>query len=137
MAIDIIYVDDGRGVIIRTCDQVSGNELIQAHLEVYEQHKITKQEYHLMDNSWCSEYNVTVDELKVICQIDYKTSLINPDIIKAIIESSQLSYSLTDVWQAYTEDYIHHSKSFSDQTKALIWIRDLLYSCSSLDIASD
>lgn len=132
MAIDIIYVDDGRGVIIRACDQIYGKELIQAHLEVYEQHKNVQQQYHLMDNSWCSEYNVTAEELRVICEIDYKSSLLNPELIKAVIESSMLKYSLTEAWQVYTEDYIHHSKSFSNQTNALVWVRELLHSNSLL-----
>jgi len=127
MAVDIIYLDNGRGVIIRACDNINGNDLISAYEKVYKQHQLIPQKYHIMDNSWCTEYDVTAKHLEAISDFDYKTAQINPDIVKAVIESSMLEFSLTELWQAHVDGFIHHSRSFSNQTNALVWIKEILY----------
>lgn len=135
MAVDIIYIDEGRGVIIRAYDEVNGKDLIKAYEKVYQQHKIINQDYHIMDNSWCSEYNVTANDIKFISAIDYKTVQLNSDIIKAVIESSMLSFSLTQLWQAHIESFLPNSKSFSNQMDALVWIREMLLEKLTLEEA--
>ncbi len=126
MAIEVIYIDDGRGVIIQESNVVTGKEIITAQVKIYEQHKLVRQQYHIIDKSWCTEYNVTASDIKIISDRDKKTAKLNPDIIMAVIESKSLQFSLTDIWQAHVESFIQHSKSFINKSDALVWIREIL-----------
>ena len=126
MTIDVRYVDNGRGVIIRQSGVVTGKEIIAVHDEIYKQHKVVCQQYHIIDKSYCTEYNVTAKEIKIISSLDCKMASLNPDIIMAVIESNYLQFNLTDVWKVYIEDSIKYSKSFSDHLNALRWIKNNL-----------
>jgi len=119
-------VDNGKGVIIRTSEKVCGKEAIDARMEVFEQHNIVEREYHILDNLMCTEYDVTADEIEMISNIDLKAAQINPDIIMAVVESTFLRFSLTDIWQAHIENYILHSASFINQVDAFLWIKEIL-----------
>ena len=126
MTIEIDYIDGGRGVIIRQSDVVTGEEIIQAHDEIYEQHQVVCQQYHIVDKSWCTEYDVSSYELELIAGLDCKMTRLNKNFVMAIIESQSLQYNLTNVWQAYVEETILYSKSFSNQVSALRWIKQSL-----------
>ncbi len=73
-------------------------------------------------NSLCTEYEVTAKDIALIAELDKKASIINPNIIVAIIESESLQFSLTEVWQEYVDEYLLKSKSFPDRNAALEWI---------------
>ncbi len=131
MTIDINYVDEGRGVIMRICDEVNGKEVIDAQNKIYQQDKVSNLEYQIIDKSWCSEYNVTAEDIIEISTIFQKISKINSNLFIAIVESSMLQFSLTEVCQAHIADYVGDSKSFLNQNEALIWIREKLYKYST------
>lgn len=126
MTIEVNYIDNGNGVIIRQHDVVTGKEIINAHDEIYEQHKLCCQQYHIIDKSWCTEYNVTASEMKIISALDCKMAKHNSHIIMAVVESDYLHFSLTEVWQAYIEGVIKYSQSFTNQVDALRWIEEAL-----------
>lgn len=137
MAIDIIYLDESRGVIMRICDTVNGKQVIDAHNKVYEQHMKTNQEYYIIDKSWCSEYNVSVQDIQDISRIYQKIAKLNSNLVLAVIESSLLQFSLTEACLAHIEEYIQDSKSFQTQNEAQIWIGNKLYekniNCKALE----
>lgn len=126
MTVEIDYVDGGRGVIYRLSDAVTGKEIIAAHDKVYVQHKMLTQQYHIIDKSWCTEYDVNASEINIIARLDCKMTERNPQMIMAVIESQHLMFNLTEVWQTHVEDFIQYSESFTNQVDALRWIKQLL-----------
>lgn len=132
MAIDVMYIDDGRGVLIRQSDTVTGKEIIAAQKWIYQKHLLKPQQYHIIDRSWCTEYDVTAIDIETIASLDVKCARLSPNMIMAVIESNYLQFNLTDVWQAYIEDKIKYSKSFSNQVEALRWIKERIGLVQSL-----
>lgn len=57
---------------------------------------------------------------------DREIVALNPNIMIAVIESNNLEFSLTEVWQAYVEEFINHTKSLNYQLDALKWIKQRL-----------
>lgn len=126
MTVEINYVDGDRGVIYRLSEVVTGKEIIAAQDKIYEKHKKKTQQYHIIDKSWCTEYDVNVSEINIIARLDCKMTERNPQMIMAVIESQHLMFNLTELWQAYIEDSIQYSESFTNQVDALRWVKQLL-----------
>ncbi len=126
MTIEVYYVDDGRGVVVRQYGVVTGADIINAQCQIYRQHKLRRQTYHLIDKSQCSEYVVSAAEIKAIAANDCKIARLNNNIIIAIVESKILQFSLTDTWQLFVEDCIQHSCAFDSQTPAMLWVDKIL-----------
>ena len=127
MTIEVGYIDNGRGVIIRQSGVVTGKEIIAAHDNIYKQHQLHCQQYHIIDKSCCTEYDVNASEIEIIARLDCKMTRYNSNIIMAVIESTCLQFNLTDVWQAYVEGIILYSKSFCNQADALRWVKKTLW----------
>ena len=122
MPIEVNYIDDGKGVEILATEVVTGKELIAAQHKIYAPDKLAAQQYHIIDKSQCTEYDVTAVDIQIMSEMDRKAAKINPGIIMAIIESSSLQFSLSEVWQAYVESFVQHCQSFSNRHDALEWI---------------
>ena len=122
MPIEVNYIDDGKGVEILASEVVTGKELIAAQDKIYAPYTLAAQQYHIIDKSQCTEYAVTAADILIISEMDRKAAQINPNIIMAIIESSSLQFSLSEVWQAYVESFVQHSQSFTNRHDALEWI---------------
>ena len=122
MSVKVNILEEGEGIEIIASGVVYGREIIKAHSDIYDNKHLSKQKYHLIDKSKCTEYDVTADDISAIAALDEQASKINPNIVVAIIESETLRFSLTEVWQASVEDFIFKSKSFNDRNAALEWI---------------
>jgi hypothetical protein len=126
MTIEVDYIDGRRGVLIRLSNRVTGQEMINVHDEVYRSHQSVTQQYHIIDKSWCLEYDVTAIEVRKLAELDCKLTILNKDIAIVVIESNYLQFNLTDVWQAYVEDCVNHTESFKSQVDALEWLKIVL-----------
>ena len=126
MTIKVNYIDNDRGVEILASGLVTGKEVIAAHAKIYAVEKLRIQRYHIIDKSRCTEYDVSASDIKLIAQLDRQAAQVNPALIMAIVESSSLKYSLSELWQAHVEPFIKHSQSFTNRTDAEQWIHDCL-----------
>lgn len=122
MCIKVNILENGEGIEILATEVVTGREIIQAMEEKYDNAHISKQKYHIIDKSKCTEYNVTSQDVQSIANFDIKASEINPHIVMAVIESEYLQFSLTKLWQKHIEDYVFKTKSFVNRKAALEWI---------------
>ncbi len=126
MTINVNFIDNGRGVEILASGLVTGNEIISAHKEIYAPDKLENQRYHIIDKSQCTEYDVNASDIETMSQLDRDAAQVNANIIIAIVESSCLKFSLSELWQAHVESFIKHSKSFSNRADAEQWIGETL-----------
>ena len=118
----MFLLEGGVGVEVLATGVVCGREILAAHREIYDKKHLSKQKYHLIDKSKCTEYDVTAHDIAAIVELDEEASKTNPNIVVAFIESETLQFSLTEVWQASVEDFVFKSKSFKDRNTALEWI---------------
>lgn len=124
MGISIKNLNNGEGVEIFANGVVRGDEVIAAHDEIYDERRLGRQKYQIVNKSGCTEYAVTADHIAKIAELDRKASLVNPNIIVAIIESRSLQFSLTELWQAHLADCSFLTRSFQDRDTALAWITE-------------
>lgn len=122
MSIKINVLENGAGVEILAFDIVHGNELIQASEKLYDNKVFENIDYYIFDQSKCTEYAVSSNDIASIAAVDKKVSKINPNRIVAIIESENLEFSLTDLWQCHVEKFGLKSKSFDNRIMAAHWI---------------
>ena len=122
MSIKINILESGIGVEILALDIIYGGELILAHKLVHNNKKLSNKKYYIIDQSKCTEYNVTWKDIKSIAELDKKASELNPNRIVAIIESENLEFNLTELWQCLVEKFGLKSKSFANRNLAEQWI---------------
>ena len=124
MGIEINLLEDGRGVEVLAEGVVQGWEIIDAHTRIYDERYLERQHYQVIDKSACTEYDVTADDIDAIAELDRKASIVNPDIVIAVIEASALQFSLTELWQAHLAECTFLTKSFRDRQSAVEWISE-------------
>ena len=119
MTIQINYLDNGIGI-------VTGEEIIKAHEEIYNDENLRKQKYQIIDRTHCTKYQVYSEEIETISEIDNKASEANPNIIIAIVSPTSLQYGMTRMWQAYINDDCFVTKILTDRKSADKWIKSQL-----------
>lgn len=122
MGLEINFLDNGEGLELCAFGVVHGHEIIEANKEFYNPIHLRKLKYKIIDKSKCTEYNVSAEEIAVIAELDEEASLLNPEILIAIVESETLQFSLTGLWQAYVDGFVLNTKSFRDRHSAWEWI---------------
>ena len=126
MTIQINYLDNGTGIEIIASGIVTGEEIIEAHKEIYNKENLRKQKYQIIDRSHCTEYQITSEEVEKIAGIDNKASEVNPNIRIALISPTSLQFGMSRMWQAYIEDDRFVTKIFQDRKSADEWIKSQL-----------
>ena len=92
MTIQINYIDNGAGIEIFASGIVTGEDIIEAHKEIYNEENLENQKYQIIDRTKCEEYNVSSGEVQQIANIDKAASKSNPNIIIAIISPTDLQW---------------------------------------------
>ncbi len=98
MPINVNFLDNDIGVEIVASGIVTGEEIIEAHVEIYNIKHLRKQKYHIIDRSHCEEYNVTSEDVRKIAEIDKAAAKINPNIIVALVSPTDLQFGMSRVW---------------------------------------
>lgn len=122
MGIEILESEGGIEIFI--FGVVTGKEVVCSRKNIYDDDNIKcRYRYYIFNNFECTEYDVTADDIALIAELDIQASKTNPQILMAIIESENLQFSLTEVWQAHVEEHISNIKSFADRQSAISWIQ--------------
>jgi hypothetical protein len=126
MAIEIHYLDGGKGIEIIATGIVTGAEIIEAQKTIYNETNLKKQRYQIIDRTNCQEYSVSSDEVQRIAELDNRAAAINPKIFIAVISPTKLQYGITRMWQSYLEDSCFTTEIFPDRQNADQWIKERL-----------
>ncbi|KPK23758.1 MAG: hypothetical protein AMJ61_15175 [Desulfobacterales bacterium SG8_35_2] len=126
MTIQINYLDSGIGIELIASGVVTGEEIIKAHIEVYNKENLKKQKYQIIDRTLCTKYHVSAGEIEKIAEIDNKASEENPNIIIAVVSPTSLQIGMTRMWQEYLKNDRFMTKIFKDRQSANTWIKTYL-----------
>jgi hypothetical protein len=122
MTIKIKFLKDN-GVELQAIGIVYGHEIIKANTKIINYKDFRKLKYQIVDKFACTEYAVSVDDIKELAKLDTIISQMNPNIIIAIIESESLQFSLTKLWQAFVEESKLKNASFKCRQEAMEWVK--------------
>jgi len=123
MTIHVNYLKNGYGIEIIASGTVTGEEIIDAHKEIYKKETLKKLRYKIVDRTDCTKYQVYPDEIEKIAVMDDDASKINPNIIIAVISTTSLQYGMTRMWQAYLTNNLFITRNFSDRISADKWVK--------------
>ena len=123
MTIQINYPDNGIGIEIIASGIVTGEEIIKAQDEIYNEENLQKQKYQIIDRTHCTEYQVSSEDIEKNSDIDNRASEVNSYIIIAVVSPTPLQYGMTRMWQAYIKEDRFVTKIFVDRKSADEWIK--------------
>ena len=123
MPIQINNLDKGTGIEIIASGIVTGEQIINANKEIYNEENLYKQRYQIIDRSHCSKYEVFAEEIEAIAEIDNQASEKNPNIIIAVVSTTSIQYGMTEMWRAYLKNDLFVTRNFSDRKSANKWIK--------------
>lgn len=123
MPIQINYLDKGTGIEIIASGIVTGEEIINANKEIYNEENLYKQRYQIIDRSHCSKFEVFAEEIEAIAEIDNQASEKNPNIIIAVVSTTAIQYGMTEMWRAYLKNDLFVTRIFPDRENANKWIK--------------
>ena len=123
MTIQVNYLENGIGIEIIASGIVTGEEVIEAHKEIYNEENFKKQKYKIVDRTDCTKYQVYPEDIEKIAEMDDEASRINPNLIIAVISTTSLQHGMTRMWQAYMKNNVFIAKNFLDRISADNWIK--------------
>jgi hypothetical protein len=126
MTIQVNYLENGIGIEIIASGIVTGEEVIEAHKEIYNEEYFKKQKYKIVDRTDCTKYQVYPEDIEKIAEMDDEASRINPNLIIAVISTTALQHGMTRMWQAYMKNNVFITKNFQDRISADNWINSYI-----------
>ncbi len=126
MTIQVNYLENGIGIEIIASGIVTGEEVIEAHKEIYNEENFKKQKYKIVDRTDCTKYQVYPEDIEKIAEMDDEASRINPNLIIAVISTTSLQHGMTRMWQAYMKNNVFITKNFPDRISADNWINSYI-----------
>ena len=126
MPIQIKYIDDGLGVEFLGSSVVTGTDIIEANKEIYGNESFSRQRYQIVDRTNCEKFQVNNDEIQIIAAQDKAAAKTNPNIIIALISTSDLQYGISRMYQAHVGENGFLTKIFRDRKSAEKWIKSQL-----------
>jgi len=126
MTIQVNYLENGIGIEIIASGIVTGEEVIEAHKEIYNEENFKKQKYKIVDRTDCTKYQVYSEDIEKIAEMDDEASRINPNLIIAVISTTSLQHGMTRMWQAYMKNNVYITKNFLDRISADNWINSYI-----------
>ena len=126
MTIQVNYLENGIGIEIIASGIVTGEEVIEAHKEIYNEENFKKQKYKIVDRTDCTKYQVYPEDIEEIAEMDDEASRINPNLIIAVISTTSLQHGMTRMWQAYMKNNVFITKNFQDSISADNWINSYI-----------
>ena len=126
MTIHVNYLENGYGIEIIASGTVTGEEIIDAHKEIYKKGTLKKLRYKIVDRTDCTKYQVHPEDIEKIAEMDDEASRINPNLIIAVISTTSLQHGMTRMWQAYMKNNVFITKNFLDRMSADNWINSYI-----------
>ena len=126
MTVQVKYLENGIGIEIIESGIVTGEEVIKAHKEIYNEENFEKQKYKIVDRTDCTKYQVYPEDIVKIAEMDDEASRINPNLIIAVISTTPLQHGMTELWRAYMKNDVFITKNFPDRTSADNWINSYI-----------
>lgn len=122
MPIQVKYMNDGVGVELIASDVITGEDIITANNKINNHKDFTRKKYKLINRILVTEYRVNNDEIPIIAEQEIAASKINPDIVIAIISTTDHQMGMTRMYQAYLSESGLKTAIFKDRESAIGWI---------------
>ena len=105
MPYSIEYIEKEEGLIVFWEGLVRGEEIIRSYHERFSPlERFKKIRYIITDYSIVSDFNMTIDDVKMIAQISNQAAKENRNLYAVAVMPLDLAYGMARMWQAYAND---------------------------------
>lgn len=138
MPVNIIYLDDGLGAMLRGTGVVTGQDIISANEEMFSTpEKTQKYLYGLSDWTGTTDYNVTISDLEYATYQNLNTSDYFPEeYVIGIVAKEDLPFGLARMFGTSLEAHglKWDVKVFRIMTEVELWIKESVKKKYGLDL---
>ncbi len=101
MPCELIWED--RGVLFKFRDVVTGDELVQANLDIYSDPRFESVEYELFVFPDSVVIKVSAEKVRRVAELDAEASIRNPNILVAVVASQLVIRGLVNLYSIQHE----------------------------------
>ncbi len=123
MPIEVRYTDDDLGIDFCAVGRVTGKDVIESKVTIFQEEGFARLKYWIVDRSRCVEYEVNADDVRSIAELDNEAAKINPDLLIALISETDLQFGMSRMYEAHIDEFGFKTKSFRDRASANEWIQ--------------
>ena len=115
---------ENNGVLFHGTGLVTGEEMINHKNDLYEKSDNDNQiEFQLCDFSNVEKVEITAKEVAILAEQDKQGSLMNPNMLIAVVAGSDLMFGLGRMWQTLVDDSSFKAGVFRSLEEANSWIK--------------
>lgn len=124
MAIELEYLDGGKGVIWKASGTLTGEDLLSANKEMFSRDMV-KQPYHygLFDAAAVTEVTVSADKMRQNAMEDVSEARLMPKFVFAVYVASDVAFGLARMWEALVGESGWATHTFRSRSEAVAWLK--------------
>lgn len=126
MPIEIQYTDDRKGIIFCAVGKVTGKDIIEKQISIYNSAKFIDIKYWIVDRSKCTEYDVNKGDIVQIADIDNDAAKTNPDLLMALVSESNFQFGMSRMYEAHINKEGFKTMVFEKMSEAKNWVNSEL-----------
>ncbi len=126
MPYELIWED--RGVLWRFRDVVTGDELVQANLDIYSNSRFESMEYELAIFLDSVVFEASTETVRLVAELDASASKRNPKVLLAIVASQMVIRGLANLYRLQSEvaGSTWKTEFFETEEEARRWLAETL-----------
>jgi hypothetical protein len=124
--IDVIWLEDSAGVIIRYPSRITGREIIEVLSNLTADPGFERVSYFVGDRTDVTDMLVSAEEVREIAELNRKARERNPKHFVVLISPTNLSFGLSRMYASYVdhEDFICVCRNWAE---ARLWLSEKGY----------
>ena len=135
MTFEIVYPDNGLGIIRSFSEHLTGSEVIATlHETLSSPELIEKIKYSLADFSGVTDVTISKEEVQIISDLAVRIAKLNKDILVAVVGPQDLVFGLARMWQTHSDQSALDILVTRSRTEAENWIKQQGKSRFDLDL---
>ena len=121
------FEKDGKGVLITWVGAITGDEIKEINVFIYNKERLDKLRYQIWDFSRADRLNISIKDIREIAMQDKIAAQTNPDQVVAIVGSEGFFNGYDRIFHIYEEIWSgYQSRTFASVAKARKWIASLV-----------
>ena len=126
MPIELQYRDRGAGVVFICTGVVTASDFDEANQEIYSAERVRTLWYQLIDFSGAGRIEISAEDTRRHAEMDRLAAERNPEIAIAVVGPSGVTFGISRMWQAFTDEAKLQSRVFHSNREAERWLAEVV-----------
>lgn len=126
MNIDIIYTNDGTGIIWLAGKYIYPQDISEANSLVLSDDRFKNVNYAILNFLNCTEFNISTENIPQLAEEDFLLSQINKNLHVAILSPEPYISNIAEAWKKTIDDTGWNIEIFGNKQSGIKWLEDSL-----------